>query len=109
MEWNIRIYSFYTNLFNFIYYKTAKYNPFKIGCSRDFWPKIIRLNLERQWRTFGQFLAENISFEFGKTLMIDGLGVYLKLKDWKGGYQAFMVSPGVSARNVLLGLCAWEF
>ena len=57
-------------------------------------------------RMFGQFLAENISFEIGKILMIE---VYLKLIVWNGWIPGIYGNSRVSARNVFLTGCAWEF
>ena len=55
---------------------------------------------------FGQFLAENISFEIGKILMIE---VYLKLIVWNGWIPSIYGNSRVSARNVFLTGCAREF
>ena len=55
---------------------------------------------------FGQFLAENISFEIGKILMIE---VYLQLIVWKGWIPGILIIPEMSARNVQNRLCAREF
>ena len=49
---------------------------------------------------FGQFLAENISFEIGKILMIE---VYLKLIVWNGWIPGIFGNPRGVCRECLFG------